>query len=241
MTDKSQIMEKDWFDQAMQDGGPLYFETNPDHFIAEPWNAVSSLFIVIPAIVWLLQIKGNFRKYAFMVYCIILMIMGGTGSTIFHAFRASKFFLIMDVLPTAILSLSIGIYFWLKIVKSRGYLILLLVVFVVPRFLFFMNLPQHTAINLSYAFSGIFIGLPLIFILIKTSGNKIGLVGSAIMLFILALIFRETDTFPISFFPMGTHFLWHIFSGLGAYYILAYLHWFRINESSILIRNGQNN
>lgn len=241
MTDKSQIMEKDWFDQAMQDGGPLYFETNPDHFIAEPWNAVSSLFIVIPAIIWVIRIKGNYRKYAFMVYCIILMIMGGTGSTIFHAFRASKIFLIMDVLPTAILSLSLGIYFWLKLIKNWLYVILLLFIFIVPRFLFFMNLPQHTAINLSYAFSGIFIGLPLVIIQVKTSGYKISLVVAAISLFILALVFRETDTIPMAFFPMGTHFLWHVFSGLGAYFIFAYLYWFRIREFTNPTRNDQDN
>ena len=241
MLDKNQIMEKDWFDQTLQDGGPLYFETNPDHFIAEPWNAVSSLFIVIPAIIWVIRIEGNYKKYAFMVYCIILMIMGGSGSTIFHAFRASKIFLIMDVLPTAILSLSLGIYFWLKLVKNWWYVILLLLIFIVPRFLFFMNLPQHTAINLSYAFSGIFIGLPLVIILIKTKGHKISLVGTAIMLFILALVFRETDTIPMAFFPMGTHFLWHVFSGLGAYFILAYLHWFRIRELTNPVIYAQNN
>ena len=227
MHDNSQITVKDWFDQTLQDGGPLYFETNPDHFIVEPWNAVSSLFIVIPAIIWAIRIKENYKNYAFMVYCIILMILGGSGSTIFHAFRASKFFLIMDVLPTAVLSLSIGIYFWLKLVKNWWYVILLFILFIVPRFLFFRNLPQHTAINISYAFSGIFIGLPLVIILVKTSGYKIGLVITAIALFTLALIFRETDTYPISFFPMGTHFLWHVFSGLGAYFLLDYLYWFR--------------
>lgn len=227
MNVNNQIQVKDWFDQILQDGGSLYFETNPDHFIVEPWNAVSSLFIVIPAIIWAIRIKENYKNYAFMFYCIILMILGGSGSTIFHAFRASKFFLIMDVLPTAVLSLLIGIFFWLKLVKNWWYVILLFILFIVPRFLFFMNLPQHTAINISYAFSGIFIGLPLVIILVKTSGYKIGLVVIAITLFILALIFREADTYPLSFFPMGTHFLWHVFSGLGAYFLLDYLYWFR--------------
>ncbi len=241
MHDNSLIPAKDWFDQTLQDGGPLYFETSPDHFIVEPWNAVSSLFIVIPAIIWAIRIKENYKNYAFMVYCIILMILGGSGSTIFHAFRASKFFLNMDVLPTAILSLSIGIYFWLKLVKNWWYVILLFILFIVPRFLFFTNLEQHTAINVSYAFSGIFVGMPLVIILFKTSLYKIGLVITAIALFTLALIFREADTYPISLFPMGTHFLWHVFSGLGAYLILAYLYWFRKRELSIANKNVQNN
>lgn len=170
-----------------------------------------------------------------MLYCIPLMILGGTGSTIFHAFRASAFFLILDVLPTAILSLSLGIYFWFKLVKKWWYIVLLLFLFTIPRFLFFRNLPSHTAINVSYAFSGIFIGLPLIIILMKTSGYRIGTVITAILMFALALLFRETDTYLLAFLPMGTHFLWHVFSGIGAWFILEYLYSFRLRELRELI------
>jgi hypothetical protein len=220
----------DWFNQTLSDGGPLYSETNPDQFIVEPWNAVSSLFIIIPAIIWLVRIRKDYRNYAFMMYCIPLMILGGTGSTIFHAFRASKFFLVMDVLPTAVLSVSMGIYFWLKLLKNWWIVIPLLCLSIVPRFLFFRNLPENTAINGSYAISGVFIGLPLILILFKTSWSNFSLVAVTIVLFAISLFFRETDTVTISFLPMGTHFLWHVFSGLGAYFILAYLYRFRKRE-----------
>jgi hypothetical protein len=224
------LMSADWFNQNLSDGGPLYTETNPDQFIVEPWNAVSSLFIIIPAIIWFVRIRKDFKNYPFMIYCIPLMILGGTGSTIFHAFRASKFFLVMDVLPTAVLSVSMGIYFWLKLLKNWWIVILLLCLSIVPRILFFRNLPEHTAINGSYAISGVFIGLPLILILFKTSWSNFSLVAVTIVLFAISLFFRETDTVPISFLPMGTHFLWHVFSGLGAYFILAYLYRFRKRE-----------
>jgi hypothetical protein len=235
------ITGKAWFDQTLQDGGPMYFETNPDHFIVEPWNAVSSLFIVIPAIIWLIRIQKNYKKHAFIVYCIVLMIMGGTGSTIYHALRASKFFLVMDVLPTAVLSLSLGIYFWLKLIKNWWLVILLLIVSIVPRFLIFRNLPSHTAINIYYVFTGVFIGLPLILILFKTSSSSFRLVALTIALFTLALIFRETDTYPIALLPMGTHFLWHVFSGFGAYFILDYLYAFRKRELLLIAKNARDN
>jgi hypothetical protein len=223
----------DWFDHTLMDGGPVYTETRPDQLIVEPWNAVSSLFIIIPAIIWLVRIKKDYINFAFMVYCIPLIILGGTGSTIFHAFRVSKFFLIMDVLPTAVLSLSLGVYFWLKILKKWWYVIVLSILFIIPRLIFFRNLPSHTAINISYAFSGVFIGLPLILILFKTGWSNFRLVAVTIASFILALVFRETDPFPIPFLPMGTHFLWHIFSGFGAYFILAYLYSYRKYELMI--------
>jgi hypothetical protein len=230
-----------WYNQTLPDGGPLYTETNPEQFIVEPWNALSSLFIVIPAVIWLYRIRGEFKAYGFLLYCIPLMIVGGTGSTIFHAFRASTFFLFMDVLPTAILSLSLGIYFWLKVVKKWWLIILLLLLSIIPRFIFFRDLPQNTAINVSYAFTGAFIAIPLILILLKTSGYKIRTVTAAILLFILALVFRETDTYPIALLPMGTHFLWHVFSGFGAYFILDYLYAFRKRELLLIAQNARDN
>jgi len=241
MTEDSKIMPIDWFNQTLQDGGPLYTESNPGRLIAEPWNALSSLFIVFPAFIWLLRVRKDYKNFRFLLFCISLMVLGGTGSTIFHAFRASKFFLVMDVLPTAVLSLSLGIYFWSKLKKKWWYVMLLIFLFVVPRFLFFRNLPQHAAINVSYAFSGIFIGLPLLIILFKNSWYRTNQVVYAIFLFIVALVFRETDTFPISFFPMGTHFLWHVFSGFGAYCILAYLYAFRKKELSLLTKDAPDN
>jgi hypothetical protein len=232
MIQEWQIGSIDWFNQTLQDGGPMYTETNTGHLIVEPWNTISSLFLIIPAIIWLIRIRKEFKIHQFLLFCIPLMILGGTGSTIFHAFRVSKFFLFMDVLPTAIVSISLGIYFWLKLLKKWWYVIILLILSIVPRFLFFRNLPHHTAINLSYAFSGIFIGLPLVIILFKTAWYKIGLVVTAIALFTLALIFRETDTIHIPFLPMGTHFLWHVFSGIGAYFLLDYLYWYRKMETT---------
>jgi hemolysin III len=235
MNPDQQIKALEWFNQTLQDGGPIYTETNPCHLIVEPWNALSSLFIVIPAIIWFIRIRKEYRNYPFLVYCIALMILGGTGSTIFHAFRVSKIFLYLDVLPTAILSLSIGVYFWLKLLKKLWVVSILLFISILLRLIFFRNLPSHTAINVSYAFSGVFVALPLILILINSRGYKMMMVILAIVFFILALIFRETDTYNISLFPMGAHFLWHFFSGTGAYFLLEYLYWFRKTEGSILM------
>jgi hemolysin III len=139
----------------------------------------------------------------------------------------------MDVLPTAVLSLSMGIYFWYKLTKNRWFVALILFISIASRFLFFRNLPSHTAINVSYAISGVFIGLPLVLILIKTAWSNFSLVAVTIALFTLALVFRETDTYPIPLLPMGTHFLWHVFSGAGAYFILSYLYSYRRNEIMI--------
>ena len=220
----------DWFNQRLNDGGPVYSETELGNLIVEPWNAISSLLIVLPALYWLFRIKSEFRNYKFLLFAIPLMILGGSGSTLFHAFRVSRFFLFMDVLPTAVLTLSLSIYFWIKVLKKWWYVFFIIIPVFFIRFLFFGNLPDHTAINVSYIITGIITGLPLIILLYKTRFYKFKYVLYTILLFILAILFRELDAREISFLPMGTHFLWHVFSGIGAYYILAYLYWFRFRE-----------
>jgi hemolysin III len=225
---------QDWYNHSMSDGGPIYSETNPGQWLVEPWNAISSLMIVIPAIIWLIRLRGQFSDFKFLVYTIPLMILGGTGSTLFHAFRASRFFLFMDVLPTAILTLSLSIYFWVKVFRHWWYVFFVILISIAFRYLLFGKVPQHTAINISYAFTGFITGLPLLVILFKTRFYKINYVILTISFFILALVFRELDAWPINFLPMGTHFLWHVFTGIGAYYILAYLYSFRNLE----LQNG---
>lgn len=214
----------DWFNQRLADGGPVYMETQPGRFLAEPWNAVSSLLMLIPALFWLARIKNDPGRHRFMIYTIILIILGGTGSALFHGFRASVVFLIMDVLPSALLTLSLSIYFWLKVLKKWWHLLFIMVPIFSLRFAFWGQLPEHAAINLSYFVSGLTIGLPLILFLLRTRFLGWIPVAAAIASFAAALLFRQTDTVPIDFLPMGTHFLWHAFSAVGAFFILKYLY-----------------
>lgn len=214
----------DWYNQRLPDGGPVYAETNLDQFIVEPWNAFSSLLIIIPAMYWLYRITGSLSHYRFLLYAIILVVLGGLGSGLFHAFRVSPVFLVMDIAPSALLTLSISIYLWLKIFRKWWYVLFVIIPAFLVRGLFWGNLPQHIAINVSYFTTGVIVALPLLIILIKTNFRYTITVAGAIIPFMLALLFRQLDANNISFLPMGTHFLWHLFSAVGAYFVLKYLY-----------------
>ncbi|MCF8368079.1 MAG: hypothetical protein K9G76_03495 [Bacteroidales bacterium] len=138
----------------------------------------------------------------------------------------------MDILPTAILTLSITIYFWIKVFPKWWYMFFVIVPTVLLRFWLFAsaNLSEFMAINLSYTITGILIGLPLLIIQVKTKFYKITEVLVAIVLFIAAILFRGMDAKDIHLLPMGTHFLWHAFTGFGAWFLLAYLFHFRERE-----------
>lgn len=222
----------DWFDQRLSDGGPVYMETDLEHFIVEPWNAISSLFIVLPALIWLVRIGREYKKYKFLLYAMPLMLLGGAGSTLFHAFRVNRFFLFMDVLPTALLTVSLTIYFWVKVFKRWWYVLFIIIPSVLLRVILFrhVTLSDFMTINISYTMTGLLIGMPLLILLIRTHYYKLYAVILTILLFIGAIVFREMDAREIDFLPMGTHFLWHILTGFGAYYMLAYLFYYRKRE-----------
>lgn len=214
----------DWYNQRLPDGGPVYAETDLNQFIVEPWNAFSSLAILIPAFYWLWRIRGSFSHYRFMLYAIPLVVLGGLGSALFHGFRVSPVFLVMDILPSALLTLSISIYLWIKVLKRWWYVFFIIIPAFLVRGLFWGNLPQHVAINVSYFTTGVIVALPLLIILYKTKFRNIGTVLGAIIPFVLALGFRQLDASDVPFLPMGTHFLWHVFSAIGAYFMLKYLY-----------------
>lgn len=225
-------MSNDTIRGRMPDGGPVYTETDMGHFIVEPWNAVSSLLIVLPAVYWLIVIRKDLRQFGFLLFSIVLIILGGTGSTLFHAFRASRFFLFLDVIPSAILTLSISIFFWIKILNRWWHVLLIILPAYSLRFVIFSILPDDTAINVSYAIAGAVAALPIVIILFRTGFFRYVEVALTIILFSLALVFREVDFASSRYLPMGSHFLWHVFTGFGAYFILSYLYHFRKRELS---------
>jgi len=218
----------DWFNQRLQDGGPIYAETDLTRMIVEPWNAATSLLILIPAFYWLYKIRGQYRNYKFLSYAVILVILGGLGSALFHGLRTSLFFLLMDVIPSALLSISVSVYLWLKIFKRWWYILLIIIPLLGLRFILFEDLPEHMAINIGYFITGIMVILPLFIVLYKSHFQKYPLAIGAVAGFMVALIFRQLDA-EVSLTGMGTHFLWHTFSAIGAYFVLGYLYFLRTN------------
>lgn len=210
---------------TLPDGGSMYAETNINNFIAEPWNALSSLVFLIPAIYWAMKIRNNFREHLFTFFCIPFLILGGIGSALFHAFRSSEMLLWMDILPILILTLSVGVHFWKKVIQCNWRTFFITAAVIVTKIMItkINYFPHHTASNISYLITGIFIFLPTIIILIRTGFYKFRSLLLAIVWLSLGLLFRETDTWGLPYFEMGTHFLWHIATAVGSYFLAGYI------------------
>jgi len=221
----------DWHNHRLADGGPVYAETGiSEGFLVEPWNALTSLLMLIPVLYWLFRIRNELSAYRFMLYAIPLMAAGGIGSALFHGFRVSVAFLIMDVAPSAILTLSLAIYFWYKLLKRWYYVLVLFIPMILVRFLVFSTLPEHAAINASYAITGATILLPIPFLLHRMHYRGVWPISLTLLSFGLALMFREADMRAVEFLDIGSHFLWHTFSAIGGFFMLQYLYLFRQAE-----------
>ena len=216
--------------QIPADGGPLYAETDLQSFIAEPWNAVSSLAILLPAIYWAFRLKFNYREFGFIFFGIPLLFLGGLGSTLYHAFRSSSWLLYMDVVPTAILTLAVGIYFWIKILPQWWQSLFFIIPVTVLRFYLFEALPAEMAVNVGYFLTGLLIFFPVLIYLVRHNFRYFLSILTSVVFLSLSLYFREMDQRITDILPMGTHFLWHLLSGVGAFFLAKYLYLLRIEE-----------
>lgn len=216
-----------------QDGGQVYAETDMSRIIVEPWNAVSSLFILLPALYWGYKLRGRYKEFPFITFCIPLLFLGGLGSTLFHAFRSSGYLLLLDVTPTAILTLSLAIYFWYKVLPSWWWVVPVVVVAVGLRVWAWNSLYGQERINASYLFSGTFLFIPTLILLFKTRLEYSGYIFFSLGCFVLALVFRKTDTIEQNLLPMGTHFMWHILTGVGAFFLAEYLYKLHLKTNAV--------
>lgn len=208
------------------DHGPVYRETTDlSLLIVEPWNAWSSLTFLVPVMIFLWQLRGRYSEYGFIVwFCCPLLVLGGLGSTFFHAFRVSRLLLMMDAIPIIILVLGVSIWMWLKVLPKKIQLVWVLLIFFGLTFLSFRFLYGQDRISAGYFFRGWMLLLPCYLFLRKTRFRNAGNLFVAITFFVLALLFRFLDEkILIGFMPWGTHWLWHVSTAFGAYFLGEYL------------------
>lgn len=202
---------------AVHDSGPIYYETALRNGMIEPWNALSSLVYLIPVLFFLFRLYPNYSSHKFLIYFAVpLLLLGGIGSTLYHAFRSSNLLMWLDVAPIFVLTLSIGAFFYWMASKKTLIAILLLLSFIFLRYIGFYFFKLQTAINISYFLTGLYMFIPAWFLLRKTKFRGIWLLIASAFLFALSLFMRWYDDFPVQLFKAGTHWLWHILSAAGA-------------------------
>ncbi len=206
------------------DSGPLYHEFHAEAFIKEPWNAISSLFFLVPVAFWLWKLRGAYLQYPMISILLPFLFLNGVGSAIYHAFRAYQWALLLDWMPAFAMNLILATYMWKLVVKRLWLAVVLVLVFysfAMVSVFSLRNQIQEMAANIGYLLIGMSIVIPSFIYLFRTQFYKWYLLIGTFVLLGLALLFRSLDyptpnPFP-EILPQGTHFLWHVVSALGVF------------------------
>lgn len=224
---------------AVLDRGPNYHEFHANWFIKEPWNAFSSLFFLVPVFYWVWKLRGQYKEHMIITALLPLLFLNGLGSTLYHAFRASNFWLMLDALPAAIMMLILGVYFWTRVTGSWKKGILIIPIAFGLIFGFFgladagvLHIDRDAGANFIYTLNGLsLLGAPIGIIMYRTHFYKWHLMALTALFLIGAVIFRSLDyphdnPFP-DLMPQGTHFLWHVVSAFAVFSLGWYLYYLK--------------
>ncbi len=220
--------------RRLPDGGPIYRETPADSdadlgWAAEPWNAVTAAVFVLIALAWAVRLRGRYRRFPFVTACLPVLLAGGVGGTLYHAFRSRQAYFLLDVIPISLLGLAGAIYLAVRLGRGIGAGKVLLVTlgvlvgYVAVNAVLFNAIPTEfptVTVSLSYAALAVVILIPLFATLARTGFRDAGFVYAGLACFALALVCRLVD--PVSPLPMGTHWLWHLFGAGCTAFVVEY-------------------
>lgn len=225
------------FTQRMADFGPRYRETPFDPlldggFPAEPWNTVTAFLFVIIVLVWLVRLRGRYHRYPFIVSCLPILLAGGVGGTLYHGFRSSQIYFLLDVVPITLLGAAGAIYLLVRLNETIVWDRLLFMIFGLISVYIGFNLlirqfpfsNPNLPVNLSYASLALILLVPLCVMLVKTRFAHSGWVFGGLFSFGIGWFCRLIDNTGYDALPMGTHWLWHIFGALTTYALTEYFY-----------------
>lgn len=206
------------------DRGPIYVETHLDRLIAEPWNAATAVLFLVLAAYWLIRLRGRYRRHAFLTACMFILIVGGVGGTVYHAFRSHMVWLFMDWLPILLLAVAVAVWLWLRALRPWWLVFIVVPPFIVLPPMGFRALPHHMAINCGYSAQALLLLAPAVIVLVRTRGAHWPWPAGALVCFVLALLARAADSAAGSFLPMGSHWLWHVFGAATGHCMSMYIY-----------------
>ena len=193
----------------------LYCERLGSEIWAEPINALTNLaFLVAAFAAW--RLARQCRGPSVMTGLLIgLMVAIGLGSGLFHTF-ATSWARVLDVLPILLFQIA---YLWIygsRIIMLRSvHLAGLVMLYLIAAYL---------GRQFPHLLNGSLIYLPA-FILLLGLGlyhyhharTEPTLLLWATAIFSVSLFLRSIDLAVCKYFPVGTHFFWHLFNGVLVY------------------------
>ncbi len=201
----------------------VYCERLSPEFWAEPANAISNLGFVLVGI-WALYRAKRCAASAMVVFLSAMVAVVGLGSFLFHTY-ANTLSLVGDLLPIFIFTsayLYHSLRHYMNWTRGRAWGTLAAVVL---SMLFVQVVVPNRILNGSLLYVPPLVALFSIANAVKRRRLAIAQrYQAAAIVFALSLALRTIDFVVCDSFPMGTHFLWHLFNGacLGLLMLVAF-------------------
>lgn len=195
----------------------LYCERTDASFWAEPVNAISNGSFIVAALIAFLAWQRGARDGAVLLLILLVAIIG-VGSFVFHTF-ATRGAALFDTIPIAVfiygyLLFALRRFLQLDWLWTIGLLIGFGLVsnglgYVVPR----------GALNGTWAYLPAFaVLLAIARLMPQGASRRHALMACGVLA--VSLVCRTVDLALCDAWPLGSHFLWHLFNGVALYLLL---------------------
>ncbi len=197
----------------------VYCERTDFTFRSEPFNALTNLAFIAAAVVAVIRRPRNGWEEWPVLILIGLVATVGAGSFLFHTF-ATRWASTADVLP-----ITVFIYFFFFVAMRRLFGLPVLTAIIVTLGFFLAakySTPWLRAIaGYSAGYLPPLLGMMVTGVLLAVL-NRPGATYllAAAPLFAVSLVFRALDHPVCEGFPLGTHFLWHLFNAIVLFILL---------------------
>jgi len=194
-----------------------YCERTGPEYWSEPINAITNLSFIVAAVLGWREAKARGATDAGTRWLIAVVFTVGVGSYLFHT-HAQVWAMLADVLPITVFILS---YLALALRRFVGLGWIASLVITVAFLGASRAVPglmddsfADNALNGSEGYLPAFLALLMIGGVLRLRAHPAApWLLSAAGIFAVSLTFRTIDLMVCDSFPLGTHFLWHLFNG----------------------------
>jgi hypothetical protein len=215
----------------------LYCERCGPGLLAEPINAVTNVSFIVAA--WsahrIARRLNGLTPGLWVLICLAVAIAAGSG--LFHTF-ATGWSRVLDIVPILLFQLT---FLWLYVrrvmnvrweLAAAAVVLYVVVALVARQFKAFLNgAPIYAPALILLLFVGLYH-------LRHAAKHRLVLLIAA-GVFVLSLLFRTIDQAICPYFPIGTHFLWHVFNGLVIFLSMFSLVHDQLADPSALVESKE--
>jgi hypothetical protein len=202
-----------------------YCERTDFSFWAEPVNAITNFAIIFAGLLSLRLYHQQFPLHGHVhrpnvLMLIALVVLTGIGSFLYHTY-ATLWAGWADLLPIMVYIYLYHAVFLRRILAMQYRYVLLYITSFFFLSILLLSFFSPKALNGSIGYIPATLSFVVVWALmvkLRRPGSR--LFGIAGGIFILAGFFRTIDSFICQYFPLGTHFLWHLCNAVVLYLML---------------------